>query len=67
MQIIASLLSLAVLTQAVSVPAATREIDMGHTDMFIVRTLYTIQPEGQTKFKFAIAKDFESTLIKISA
>lgn len=65
LQIIASLLSLAVVSQAVHVLNAAREIDLGHTDMFVMRTLYDIDAEGETKFKFAIAKDFEDNLMKI--
>lgn len=67
MQIIASLLSLAVVSQAIIVHSASREIDLGHTDMYVARTLFTIEAEGSNKFKFAIAKDFEENLMQITA
>jgi len=67
LQIIASVLSFALVSQAVSVSHAAREIDIGHTDMMMVRTVYTFDAEGETKFKFAIAKDFEDQLVKVNA
>ena len=54
-------------TKAFSVNYASREIDLGHTDLLMVRTLYTFNPEGETKFKFAIARDFEENLLKVTA
>ena len=54
-------------TRAINVNYASREVDLGHTDLLMVRTLYTFNPESETKFKFAIARDFEENLLKVTA